>query len=91
MVNVAVDWYSSLHTVDNGGHGSSTNAGHFLEALQLKVSKTGKAVEYQSLYLSLDLYIAYFICRKHPFKICKYAYAYACKHKCKHLCKHLCM
>ena len=34
MVNVAVDWYTNLHTFNNGGHGSS---------LKSKVSKTGKA------------------------------------------------
>ena len=40
MINVAVDWYTNLHTVDNGGHGSS-----FFEKLQnFKFVKQGMLV-----------------------------------------------
>ena len=46
MMNVAVDWYTNPHTVDNWGHGYSSEyqRGSFLRSLKrLKVCKTWQA------------------------------------------------
>ena len=45
-MNVAVYWYTNVHTVDNGGHGFSLGykRGAFMESfLKKKVCKTGQA------------------------------------------------
>ena len=53
MMNVMVDWYTNLHTVDNGGNGSSLEyqRGHFLEAL--------KSVKQERLVLRSLIFLCY--------------------------------
>ena len=44
MMNMEVDWHTIIHTVDNGGHGSSLVLWVFLRSFKIWIVNMGRLV-----------------------------------------------